>query len=246
MKYLVLVLITTILFGCKKEDEKEIIPEKIETVQNDTLNQETGEEMIWNGFPKTGKTIQDFVKNSEYEIIDEYVGKLNNDNFDDSVLVVREIENNNSNRIMLVLINNNNENFSLFSKNETLLGAEFREYDDYKINNNKDITIDNHILKIEISCIGTCGNTSMDFEVKENDLKLTSLETYNMGAGSQIGQSYNNKTKIAIITFVNTMTDEMKSEEEEIKVNYKKSTYFSNLDVDDLVGEIMGQSKNSL
>ena len=245
MKYLVLVLIISILIGCKKEDEKEIIPEKIETVQNDTLNQETDQEMIWNGFPKTGKTIQDFVKNSEYEIVEEYVGKLNNDNFDDSVLVVREIENNTSNRIMLVLMNNNNKNLTLFSKNETFLGPEYNEYD-YKIHDTENIEINNHLLKIELYNVGPYGNLFGEFELKENDLKLTSLETYNMGAGSQIGQSYNNKTKIAIITFVNTMTDEMKSEEEEINVNYKKSTYFSNLDVDALVGEIMGQSKNSL
>ena len=242
MKYLVLVLFTSILFGCKKEDEKETIPEKIEKVQNDTLNQETGEEMIWNGFPKTGKTIQDFVKNSEYEIIEEYVGKLNNDNFDDSVVVVREIDNKFANRIMLVLMNNNNTSFSLFSKNETLLGEEFRE-DDYKNNDTEDISIDNHILKIEIYCMGPCGNTFSEFEVKENDLKLTTVETFNMGAGGQTTINYDNKTKIAIITNTNTMTEEMETEQEKINLNYKKSTYFSKIDVNALTSEIYGQSE---
>ena len=99
------------------------------------------------------------------------------------------------------------------------------------------------MLKIELYTVGLYGNQFTEFEVKENDLKLTTVETFNMGAGGQTTIAYDNKTKIAIVTNTNTMTEEMETEDDEIKINYKKSTYFSNIDVDALTSEIYSQSE---
>ena len=113
----------------------------------------------------------------------------------------------------------------------------------FKIYDTENFEITNHILKIELYTVGLYGNQFTEFEVKENDLKLTTVETFNMGAGGQTSITYDNKTKIAIITNTNTMTEEMKTEQEKIKLNYKKSTYFSKIDVNALTSEIYDQSE---
>lgn len=196
-----------------------------------------------NGFPVSGASMEAFVTDSDYEILDSEHGFLDNDTLKDAVIMVRKKDDNKSPRILLVLLQKKNQ-YKLAAKNETIMGAEFTK-DNYKLNDSETLSIKSHQLNIEIFCQGPCGNTSLQFAWKEKDLVLTSLETYDQGAGGITTMEYNSNTKMARITEVNTMLEEMPEETENLKLDYKYSLDFNHFVVDSLTNAMYKNSKFS-
>lgn len=234
MRYL-LILSVVLLISCKKEIAHEAINQPIieEVTAGDSLQEndfEDGGESEEFVFPSNGKTPSDFIKNSNYEILEKSEDYLNEDKNKDIVLVVREKDDKYSNRILLVLIQQNNREYKLIEKNSLILGPEYSN-DDFKINDEETVSISNRLLSIETYSIGPKGNLSLFFAVENEKLKLKEAETYNQGAGGQSTMTYSSKTNLVSITQVNTMEEDMPSETTDYKFTYTSS--FSDFDPED-------------
>ncbi len=234
MRYL-LILSLSLLVSCKKEISNKTIDQPMVEEVNavDSLQEndfEDGEEFEEFVLPTNGKTPNDFIKNSNYEILDKKEGYLNDDKDNDIVLVVREKDDKYSNRILLVLIQQNNGEYKLIEKNKLILGPEYSN-DDFKINDEETVSITNKILAIETYSIGPKGNLSLFFSLENDKLKLKEAETYNQGAGGQSSMTFYREKNLVSITQVNTMKEDMPSETTDYKFTYTSS--FSDFNPED-------------
>ncbi|MGC4042127.1 MAG: hypothetical protein QM710_15395 [Flavobacterium sp.] len=237
MKKINFLLLLFCWLGCKK-NENNLPPEKrIPVVE------EKRPDLVSKDFPKTGNKIQDFIKGNSYEILDEIYGDLNNDAADDAVLVVRAKNDTLAQRTLLVLLKKEGA-YELFGKNETVLGPEYYK-EGPKINDSENISIKNHRLNITIYCQGPCGNTWMTFSYDKEQLVLSHYRSYDIGAGAHLETEFDSKSKMATVSVTNMMRDEMPTETEKKKLDYKKSLEFSQFKIEDLSEAILGNSKLS-
>lgn len=175
---------------------------------------------------KTGKQGSDFVPN-EYEIQYETEGDLNQDGLADQALVLRKKDDSLAQRNIIVLLKNPDKTYRLFKTSRTVLPAEYNE-SGYKMHDPEDISIENGVLNINLYDIGPYGNQFSKFRYMNNNLVLTSIETYNMGAGSHSSFTYEPmKGKIRLET-VNTMEEEMPATVETFKIK-KELFVFENV-----------------
>ncbi|WP_264544763.1 MULTISPECIES: hypothetical protein [Flavobacterium] len=234
MRHLLL-LSVLLLVSCKKDITHEAINQPIiqEVTAGDSLQEndfEDGRESEEFVFPTNEKTPSDFIKNSNYEILERNEGYLDEDKSKDVVLIVREKDDKYSNRILLVLIQLNNGGYKLIEKNSFILGPEYNN-DDFKINDEETVSISNRLLAIETYSMGPKGNLSLYFGLENEKLKLKEAETYNQGAGGQTSMTFSTKTNLVSITEVNTMEEDMPSETTDYKFTYTSS--FSDFDPED-------------
>lgn len=183
----------------------------------------------------SGKQVSDFVSN-QYEIQYETEGDLNNDGFPDKALVLRKKDDTLTQRTMIVLLKNPDKTYRLFKSSETVLPDEYNE-SGYKIHDPEDISIEKGILNINLYDIGPYGNQFSKFKYMNDNLILTYIETYNMGAGSHSALYYEPmKGKVTLET-VNTMEEEMPSETKKVQVK-KAKFLFENVSPDDVVTNV--------
>ncbi|MGR3854357.1 hypothetical protein [Chryseobacterium indologenes] len=182
-----------------------------------------------------GKQVSDFVS-SQYEIQYETEGDLNQDGLPDKALVLRKKDDTLAQRTMIVLLKNPDKTYRLFKSSETVLPDEYNE-SGYKIHDPEDISIEKGILNINLYDIGPYGNQFSKFKYVNDNLILTYIETYNMGAGSHSALYYEPmKGKVTLET-VNTMVDEMPSETKKVQVK-KERFLFENVSPDDVVTNV--------
>ncbi|MGI9582796.1 hypothetical protein ACR1PO_16495 [Chryseobacterium sp. RRHN12] len=183
-----------------------------------------------------GKQIRDFVSN-QYEIQYEAEGDLNQDGLPDKALVLRKKDDSLAQRTMIVLLKNPDKTYRLFKTSETVLPAEYND-SGYKMYDPEDISIEKGALHINLYDIGPNGNQFSKFKyMNDNNLVLTYIETYNMGAGSHSALYYEPmKGKVTLET-VNTMEEEMPSETKKVIVK-KERFLFENVSPDDIVTNI--------
>jgi len=237
----ILLLVAFSIFSCKKEEN--VNTEKIQTQKKKEIisNDIKYNELDSLGIPFNGKKFKDFVINSKYIIVQSHRGFLNNDQMEDAVLLLQEKNDKTSNRLILVLLREKDNSYYKFSMNSTIMGSE-ENSDGYKINNEEDIIIQNHNLDINIYCMGPCGNTDISFSLnKSEEFILTNYESYNMGAGSHLGISFDGKT--AIVTTTNTMEEEMPTEQESFELDYESSLFFHEFDQNKLNAAIINRTK---
>lgn len=167
-------------------------------------------------FSTTGKQPSDFVSNT-YEIQYETEGDLNLDGLTDIALVLRKKRDTLDHRKMLILLKKTDKTYRLDKSSDTVFPEEYNEAG-YKMHDTEDISIDRGTLNINLYDIGPNGNLFSQFKYFNGDLVLTSIETYNMGAGSHSGLYYEPmKGKIREET-VNTMEENMPSASENFQV----------------------------
>ncbi|MEF9477532.1 hypothetical protein OWR28_07230 [Chryseobacterium sp. 1B4] len=138
---------------------------------------------------------------------------------------------------MIVLLKNPDKTYRLFKTSETVLPAEYND-SGYKMHDPEDISIEKGALHINLYDIGPNGNQFSKFKyMNDNNLVLTYIETYNMGAGSHSALYYEPmKGKVTLET-VNTMEEEMPSETKKVIVK-KERFLFENVSPDDIVTNI--------
>lgn len=182
-----------------------------------------------------GKHVSDFVS-SQYEIQYETEGDLNQDGLPDKALVLRKKADTLAHRTMIVLLKNPDKTYRLFKSSETVLPDEYNE-SGYKIHDPEDISIEKGILNINLYDIGPYGNQFSKFKYINDNLILTYVETYNMGAGSHSALYYEPmKGKVTLET-VNTMEEEMSSETKKVQVK-KERFLFENVSPDEVVSNV--------
>lgn len=169
---------------------------------------------------ETGKPASDFVS-AGYEIQYEAEGDLNQDGLADKALVLRRKDDSLAQRTMIVLLKNPDKTYRLFKTSATVLPAEYNE-SGYKMHDPEDISIEKGALHINLYDIGPYGNQFSKFKYMDNNLILTYIETYNMGAGSHSSFAYEPmKGKIRLET-VNTMEKEMPATVETFQVKKER------------------------
>jgi hypothetical protein len=221
-------------YSCKKDkvseaNQKNDAPAN-KTVQKDSTNdQNTGQQTI---SLKTGKKPSDLVPDG-YEIQYDAEGDLNQDGLDDAALVIRKKEDTLAIRKMLILLSNPDKTYRLDKVSETALPDEYNEAG-YKMHDPEDIAINKGELSINLYDIGPNGNQFSKFKYLNNDLILTYIETYNMGAGSHSALYYEPMKGKLIHEIINTMDEEMPSESKTISL--KKERYlFEKTSPDDVI-----------
>lgn len=183
-----------------------------------------------------GKQIPDFVSN-QYEIQYETEGDLNQDGFPDKALVLRKKDDTLAQRTMIVLLKNPDKTYRLYKTSKTVLPAEYND-SGYKMHDPEDISIEKGELHINLYDIGPYGNQFSTFKyMSDNNLVLTYIETYNMGAGSHSALYYEPMKGKVTLEMVNTMEEEMPSETKKVIVK-KERFLFENVSPDDVVANV--------
>ena len=212
---------TLLLLGCKKDKETYSINEPTvkDEIVNDTVENkhEAIKDFKDSEFPQTGKSPKDFIKETNYTILEEIKGNLDYDNFKDIVLVLRKTDDKFGNRTLLILRNQNNNNYKLFAKNSLLMGAEFDE-EGNQITNNETIKLVNKKLLINLYRVGSYPSTEYDFTFKKSNLLLESCREFASGAGSHMERIFTSANNTMEFNETNTMSEEMETQTNTYKV----------------------------
>ena len=182
---------------------------KIDTITNTNIPKnvsihETAEKI--SGFPATGKKASDFVS-SGYEIQYEAEGDLNQDGLPDLALVVRKKADTLAGRTVLVILKNPDTTYKLDKVSTKAFPDEYNG-DGYKMHDPENISIEKGELHINLYDIGPNGNLFSTFKYINNNLVLTYIETYNMGAGSHQALYYEPMKGKFVQEVTNTMEEE--------------------------------------
>ena len=193
---------------------------EVDEMDEDEIENETYEEDIV--YPETGKTVDDFIPNN-YEVQYETNGDLNNDALSDIVIVLKQKDSNTEKRPMLILLQDNDKTYRLDKVSNFVMPIEYDEAD-FKVYHSEEIGIDNENLYIHL--YGSNGGSFFcSFQYFENELLLTYIEAFGMGAGSQTELYYdlteNELTKIT----TNTSEEDMPPESQTIKTEKKKHIF---------------------
>ncbi|MCP2026591.1 hypothetical protein L1276_001735 [Flavobacterium sp. HSC-32F16] len=231
MKHTLLAFIIVILaVSCKKETDKVSKTTKPTTKNASDSSSAGEEEEIFDSgvlavFPKTGKKAQDFVI-EPYEIQLQAEGFLNDDELKDIVIVLNNKNDNTDIRAALVLIKQQAGGYVLQETSWHALNAEY-SYEGYKPYDYENIEIDkDKILRVTLQGIGPVGTRQTEYKYINNELVLTKIHTFNMGAGSQIGVDYDLINGVAEAELINTMVDSMPSTTQKKNFKLKRQQLF--------------------
>lgn len=166
-------------------------------------------------YPQKGSKASDFLPENtlqEYEIQYEASGDLNNDDLADIVVILKNMEIKTALRPMLVLLQNKDKTYRLDKVSNLVIPAEYTE-NDFQMYSSENLKIEKGTILINLyGSGGPVGNTFSHFRYFGNDLVLTYIETYNIGAGSWQSLYYDLEKGELTEEITNTMKEEMPSE----------------------------------
>lgn len=237
MKKLITFLSAMIIFiSCNKKEKIEEKKNSDSITQQMETQPEKLDEIDENNFPEIGKKAEDFIINKDvFEIQYEAEGDLNGDELDDIVIVRKDKRNKTALRTMLILLQNPDKTYRLDKVSHLAMPIEYNDHD-FKWYDTEDVSINKGVLTIQLYGIGPSGNLFSDFKYFGNDLLLTNIETYNMGAGSHQSLDYDVMKGELFQEVINTMKEEMPSEEKTFNLKPQKIK-FEDASPDDIIGE---------
>lgn len=158
-------------------------------------------------FPKIGNSSNDFVI-EPYEISMETSGLLNTDKLKDMALVLKNKTDSTDLRPTLVLLKQSQGGYQLYATSRYAIGQEYINGDKQYYGEN--ISIDSlRNLVIETFNSGAIGNRETQYCFVNNQLLLTAMKTYNMGAGGHTGITIDVLNRKVTINETNTMKEDM-------------------------------------
>lgn len=190
-------------------------------------------------FPITKGRVSDIVKKN-FEIQYTAEGDLNSDGLPDQALVLRQKSDTLAPRTVLILLKNKDDSFHLDKVSTVLLPDEYNEAD-YKKYDPEDISIEKGILKVNFYNPAPYGNLFFNFKYINNDLVLTYIETYNVGAGSWQSLYYEPLKGRFTQEVTNTMEEEMPGKSKTILVK-KQKFLFENSSPDDIISKVYSEN----
>lgn len=240
---IIFLFVIVIINSCTKSNEKDNSPSTIEKkVADSIIIQKTNEEEPKNkdlDFTITEGMVSDIVP-KKFEIQYEAEGDLNNDGLPDQVLVLRQKSDTLAQRTVLVLLKNKDNNYKLDKSSNILFPDEYNEAD-YKKYDPEDIMIEKGVLKINLYNPAPYGNLFFNFKYINNDLVLTYIETYNVGAGSWQSLYYEPLKGKFTQEVTNTMEEEMPVKTKTIQVK-KQKFLFENSSPDDIISKVYSEN----
>lgn len=160
-------------------------------------------------FPTMAYKIEHLIP-QHYEIDLEASGDLNYDGVADKVIVLINERDTTAIRPTLVLLKQGDA-YSVDAVSYDVFEPKFRE-DGYKIYDYEEVSIDSGKLVVTKQATGPSGSIESTFKYIKNDLVLTHITTFNMGAGGQTEQIFDLLKGIYEQTDINTMKEDMPSE----------------------------------
>lgn len=219
------------MVGCKnKSDEITVVQTKKKNITSGATSALKDKNIVENTdspkFPETGKSIEDFVL-SPYEIKMQAEGFLNDDKLKDIVIILQNTNDNTDSRPTLVLIKQAAGEYKLQEISWEAVEAESTE--EYgKVYDYEEISIDDERkLHVMLQGMGPIGTRETLYQYINNQLVLVGINTFNMGAGSQLGKDYNLVSGEVDIEIINTMVDSMPSTHEIKKFKLKRKMLFA-------------------
>mgnify|MGYP003582815982 CR=1 FL=1 len=211
LKYTLFLLATWVtFFSCRNknvqqtEEVADTTAEAVETVaQTETIV--PYKEPI---FPASGKKASDFVP-ANYHIDMETEADLNQDGLTDMVLVLINTKDSTALRPTLILLNQD-KGYKLYAKSFSAIEPKYRE-DGFQIYDYENIEIDNGKLVISMQATGPSGTIESEYKFLNEELVLTNIRTFNMGAGGQTEVKFDLLKGIYEQTEINTMKEDMPS-----------------------------------
>lgn len=213
-----LLCIICLLFSCKKEkkttNNKKGIDTAIKTIA-DTISKkseaDSSEDSQDHDFPAFGNTAKDFVP-KDYKIDLEAEGDLNRDGMKDDVIILMKTKDSTDQRIAFVLLKQEDSSYKLDAKSVGLIEPKYRG-DGFLNYDYEDISIDkNGQLVISQQALGPNGTLESIYRYVGENLLLSRISTFNMGAGGQTELNLDLIKGIAEQTDINTMDENMPSE----------------------------------
>ncbi|MND42075.1 hypothetical protein D3C80_328410 [compost metagenome] len=186
-----------------------------------------------------------FLSNNNYRVQHESSGFLNNDRYEDRVLVL-EADNEESNylpRLTLVLLGSP-KGFKLYMRSESIMQAE-NTVEGGKMFDTEDVKIEENKIVFDLYAIGPNGHISYEFAWINDHLQLHELIGYFMGAGSHTEYVYRPKSPIEGTldeTVINTMEDNMPSTTNTYRVKFKAAIHFETFDYSKCLEELVQQT----
>lgn len=244
-KLITLIFATAFLFQSCGNDRlkraKESVQQTTKVAEKDSI-EEFHEEFDYAeadklyAYPKTANKAEDFLpKIGIYEIQYEANGDLNKDGLDDIAIVLVQKEVKTDERPMLILIQNKDKSYRLDKVSNLVMPIEYTD-SNYKIYDKEDVNIENGMLNIRLYGTGPSGNVFSDFKYFGNDLMLTYIETYNVGAGSWHQLYYIIEKGELTEVITNTMEESMPTKKKTFKLT-KEKYEFESASPDDIIIE---------
>lgn len=204
-----LILFTIVSFSaCRNEEKPKEKPTDTIVHQPDTVNTNKLETPL-PSFPNMAYKVEQLIPQN-YEIDMEADGDLNNDGVADKVIVLIKTTDTTALRPTLVLLKQG-EAYSVDAISYLVFDPKFRE-DGFKNYDYEEVSIDSGKLVVTKQATGPAGSIESTFNYIKNDLVLTYISTFNMGAGGQTEQNYDLLKGIYERTDINTMKEDMPSE----------------------------------
>jgi len=240
---IIFLIVIILINSCTKNKDKENSSTIGKKIEDSTIIQKTVEKPTKNkdfGFTITEGLVSDIVP-KEYEIQYEAKGDLNNDGLPDQVLILRKKSDTLAQRTALVLLKNKNNNYKLDKSSNILFPDEYNEAG-FKKYDPEDIVIEKGVLKINLYNPAPYGNLFFNFKYINNDLVLTYIETYNVGAGSWQSLYYEPLKGKFTQEVTNTMEEEMPSKTKNIQIK-KQKFLFENSSPDDIISKVYSENE---
>jgi len=204
----ILAIILVSFSACRNEEKPKEKPVDTVVLKTDTVNTNNLETPLPT-FPTMANKIENLIP-KDYEIDLEADGDLNNDGVADKVIVLIKTTDTTALRPTLVLLKQA-EAYSVDAISYLVFDPKFRE-DGFKNYDYEEVSIDSGKLVVTKQATGPAGSIESTFKYIKNDLVLTYITTFNMGAGGQTEQNFDLLKGIYEKTDINTLKEDMPSE----------------------------------
>ncbi|WP_316807393.1 hypothetical protein [Pedobacter agri] len=207
--------------ACRNTEKTTAKPADSIAHQPDTLNTNKLETPL-PSFPNMAYKVEQLVPQN-YEIDMETDGDLNNDGVADKVIVLIKTTDTTALRPTLVLLKQGNA-YSVNAISYMAFDAKYRE-DGFKNYDYEDVSIDSGKLVLTRQATGPNGSLEGSYQYINEELVLTHITTFNMGAGGQTEQKFDLLKGIYEQTDINTMKEDMPSETTTKKYKIPKALF---------------------
>jgi hypothetical protein len=207
-KFVLLFNISLTIIACqnKKQQAEKIA---VDTVKNQSeVSQQADSTSVNSLFPGTGNAINDFIP-ANYKIDLEATGDLNNDGLKDAVIVLIDKQDSTALRPTLVLFKQG-EKYKRYDQSFSAVEPKYRE-NGYPVYDYENLKIDSGKLVISMQATGPAGSIESTYQYINNDLVLTQINAFSMGAGGHTEQKIDLLKGTYTQTDINTMKEDMPS-----------------------------------
>ena len=194
--------------ACRNEEKPKEKSTDTIVHQPDTVNTNKLETPL-PSFPNMAYKIAHLIPEN-YEIDMEADGDLNNDGVEDKVIVLIKTTDTTALRPTLVLLKQGDA-YSVNAISYMAFDAKYRE-DGFRNYDYEEVSIDSGKLVLTRQATGPNGSLEGTYKYINEELVLTYITTFNMGAGGQTEQNYDLLKGIYERTDINTMKEDMPRE----------------------------------